>query len=362
MGRIVTYSGENFWNLLPDDPSGLTTENVIITQATSYYFRIALKIGDREISLGNYDFRGSFQISGDVIGKNIVETSGLISGIITSEAQEFGDISTLITYASPVDLTAFQVSQTIDDTLESLTRDYAGDDVFTTDSSQYDVIHGYAGNDTYNVNQGGDFFNGGSGLDRAVVNAPYSALASLTLKTDISDPYSGEPLTGYVGIDVEGNRVTLVDVERINFNDTSIALDTEGATSAGGIYRLYQATFARTPDKEGYGFWLAAADNGLSAKRMAEDFTMSAEFQSLYGVNTTDPYFTGEDVGAMITGFYNNILGRDPDPSGYDFWVGVVENKIDTVGGVLTGFSESAENYNNTIGTIQNGMEYDLWV
>lgn len=158
------------------------------------------------------------------------------------------------------------------------------------------------------------------------------------------------------------NSDTLINVERIQFSDANIALDVDGATSAGGVYRLYQATFARTPDTEGFGFWLAAADNGLSAQRMAEDFTMSAEFQTLYGVDTTDLYFSGEDIETIINGLYNNILGRDPDEEGFNFWVNVVRDKIDTLGGVLTGFSEEEENYNNTIGTIQNGMEYDLWV
>ena len=157
-------------------------------------------------------------------------------------------------------------------------------------------------------------------------------------------------------------KAELADVERIKFSDTAIAFDTEGATSAGGIYRLYQATFARTPDKEGLGFWLDAADKGLSTVSMAEDFTWSAEFQNLYGITTKDNYGTGTDVRDLVTGFYENVLGRAPDAGGLNYYTGVIESHEKTVGRVLAEISDSPENYDATIELIQNGIQYDLWV
>ena len=150
---------------------------------------------------------------------------------------------------------------------------------------------------------------------------------------------------------------------RVDFQDTSLAFDTDGATSTGGIYRLYKATFNREPDAGGLGYWIAQADAGnKDAVRMAEDFVWSQEFQNLYGITTTDNYGTGTDVSELVTGFYENVLGRTPDQGGLDFYTGVIESKGRTVGRVLAEISDSQENYDGTIELIANGIVFDPWV
>ncbi|MGH1463161.1 MAG: DUF4214 domain-containing protein, partial [Neptuniibacter sp.] len=131
------------------------------------------------------------------------------------------------------------------------------------------------------------------------------------------------------------NTDTLTNIERLQFSDTNIALDIDGANSAGGIYRTYQAAFDRTPDTGGFGYWIDRADEGASAVQMAEEFVWSAEFQSVYGVTTTDNYLSGNDIESVVDGFYRNVLGRDPDQGGLDFYSGVIEAEERTVGRVL---------------------------
>jgi hypothetical protein len=150
---------------------------------------------------------------------------------------------------------------------------------------------------------------------------------------------------------------------RINFQDKSLAFDTEGPTSAGGIYRLYRATFNREPDTVGLGYWIAQADAGnKNAVRMAEDFTWSREFQALYKITTTDNFGTGTDVKALVSGFYQNVLGRTPDQGGLNFYTGVIQSKERTVGRVLAEISDSQENYNGTIDLIATGIAYTPFV
>ena len=156
---------------------------------------------------------------------------------------------------------------------------------------------------------------------------------------------------------------TLVGVERLGFGDKAIALDTEGPTSAGGIYRLYKATFNREPDTGGLGYWIGEADlETKDAVRMAEDFTWSQEFQDLYNITTTDNYGTGNNIRALIEGFYENVLGRTPDEGGLNFYTGVIESKDRTVGRVLAEISDSQENYNGTIELIANGIVFEPYV
>lgn len=157
-----------------------------------------------------------------------------------------------------------------------------------------------------------------------------------------------------------GGTDTLVGIERVRFSDKAIAFDTDGATSAGGIYRLYKATFNREPDTGGLGYWINEADlETKDAVRMAEDFVWSQEFQNLYGITTTDNYGTGNNIRALIEGFYENVLGRTPDQGGLDYYTGVIGTKEKTVGRVLAEISDSQENYDATIELIVTGIIFD---
>ena len=160
-----------------------------------------------------------------------------------------------------------------------------------------------------------------------------------------------------------GGMDTLVDIERVMFSDKALAFDVDGATSAGGIYRLYKATFNREPDTNGLGYWIGEVDlETKDAVRMAEDFTWSQEFQDLYDITTVDNYGTGTDIRALVSGFYQNVLGRTPDEGGLNFYTGVIESKDRSVGRVLAEISDSQENYDGTIALIANGIVFDPWV
>jgi hypothetical protein len=207
-----------------------------------------------------------------------------------------------------------------------------------------DTLTGSSNDDRFFSSGGNDLLRGGAGLDTVVYAKPFQSVAR-----------SGANFL------VDGD--TLSDIERLEFIDKSIALDLDGATSAGGIYRLYKATFNREPDSSGLGYWIAQADAGnKDAVRMAEDFVWSQEFQNLYNITTTDNYGTGTDVSELVTGFYENVLGRTPDQGGLDFYTGVIESKDRTVGRVLAEISDSQENYEGTIELIANGIVFDPWV
>lgn len=227
----------------------------------------------------------------------------------------------------------------------------------------YELADLFSGNDTFNGTSDNDFFRGyagndrlmgGNGVDTAVFNGLGGDYAIQTLSS--GEMQISDRLTSRDGVD------TLNSVERLMFSDQNIAFDFNGPTSAGGIYRLYQATFDRTPDLGGLGFWIDRADSGQSAVSMGEDFVWSQEFQQLYGVTTQDQYLSGSDITALVTGFYRNVLGREPDLGGLNFYVGVINDQERTVGRVLAEISDSPENYAATIGVIENGIQYDAWL
>ena len=109
------------------------------------------------------------------------------------------------------------------------------------------------------------------------------------------------------------------------------------------IYRVYEAAFNRAPDDEGFTYWNDRLANGASVVEIAEEFVWSAEFQAVYGVVTTDNYLTGNNIGSVVDGFYRNVLGRDPDQEGLNFYSNLIELNQRTVGRVLAEIADSSE-------------------
>jgi hypothetical protein len=198
-------------------------------------------------------------------------------------------------------------------------------------------VLGGGGDDRIAGGHADEAFDGGAGLDTVVLagarghfNVVRSG-AGLTV-TD---------LTGAQGTD------TLVNVERVRFDDGALAFDTEG--DAGQLYRLYQAAFDRKPDAAGIGWWLNQVDHGASIAQAAGAMVQSAEFIQLYG---------GQLSNADVVGrLYHNVLHRDGDASGIAFWVAAMDQGL-ARDGLLALFADSPENHAQVIGAIQNGIDY----
>ena len=69
---------------------------------------------------------------------------------------------------------------------------------------------------------------------------------------------------------------------------------------------------------------------------MASSFLASVEFKQRYGEDVTDSTY--------VNTLYKNVLGRDADPSGLNYWLGQLNSGAETRYEVLLGFAESAEN------------------
>jgi hypothetical protein len=69
---------------------------------------------------------------------------------------------------------------------------------------------------------------------------------------------------------------------------------------------------------------------------VASSFLASTEFKECYG----------EDVSneSYVNTLYINVLGRDYDQTGYNYWLSNLNNGVETKYELLLGFSESLEN------------------
>ena len=103
------------------------------------------------------------------------------------------------------------------------------------------------------------------------------------------------------------------------------------------MFRLYNAAFARFPDASGLEYWIEQFSSGKNTRRVvAQSFLASEEFTEKYGSNVSDETY--------VNNLYKNVLGRDADADGLNYWVGNLNNGIETRYEALLGFSESAEN------------------
>lgn len=136
---------------------------------------------------------------------------------------------------------------------------------------------------------------------------------------------------------------------RLRFYDTSLALDIDG--TSGKAYRLYRAAFARTPDLPGLSYWITAMDAGTTPEAVAIEFAKSTEFKTVYGAAPAN--------ADIVARYYQNVLGRQGEPAGVAYWVGLLDSKAATIAQVLYGFSESAENKDAVQATIGLGIAYN---
>tara|TARA_B100000965_G_C19587124_1_gene756270 strand:+ start:233 stop:2020 length:1788 start_codon:yes stop_codon:yes gene_type:complete len=108
-------------------------------------------------------------------------------------------------------------------------------------------------------------------------------------------------------------------------------------TDSGKMFRLYNASFKRLPDPDGLRYWIANFSSGKDDERaVASSFLASAEFKERYGENVSNESY--------VNTLYVNVLGRDYDQAGYNYWLGNLNNGIETRYELLLGFSESLEN------------------
>ncbi len=139
----------------------------------------------------------------------------------------------------------------------------------------------------------------------------------------------------------------ITNIDTLKFSDKSIDVNQEiiGVFKlleniddiTGKVYRLYNATFGRFPDKAGLKYWIEKNKSKIDSYRStAQSFILSNEFQSLYGSNTTNADY--------IESLYTNVLDREPDQEGFNYWFDQIESGNEDRSELLMGFSESQEN------------------
>jgi hypothetical protein len=208
-------------------------------------------------------------------------------------------------------------------------------------------VTGSSGNDTIHAPVGNNAIDGGAGIDTVVYAGSRAGFT-------VQQADWGFDVTDNGG---SNGHDALINVERVQFDDGYVAID----DTAASLYRLYSVAFGRPSDATGMGYWISRMDNGTDLKQVSREFmvggdgTGQAEFVKIYGANPTDTDFVNQ--------LYHNVLGRDPDAQGFDFWMSALtnvstDNKVAMRAQLLINFSDSAENIAKVVGSLEHGVDY----
>ena len=260
-----------------------------------------------------------------------------------------------------------------------------------------------SGNDTFNSTSASETFDGGAGNDKAIFSGNFSdynfyfrtaglevndfrhsftsgfdgtdtltnierlkfadkeavvtsdAVLAINSLTATNKSYTGNSYDytiynlgdGEYGVETAGSIDALTGSSTFTFADKTLNVTSDikatfdqvtGLNNATGqMFRLYNAAFKRLPDASGLKYWIDKFSSGTDDSRaVAGSFIGSTEFAARYGSDVTDAKY--------VNTLYQNVLGRDADTSGSNYWVGQLTSGAETRAEVLLGFAESAEN------------------
>ena len=199
-----------------------------------------------------------------------------------------------------------------------------------------DTILGLGGNDTGTGAFGNDTIDGGAGIDTA---AYVGQLASYNIaRTASGFTVSDRGTGGGEGVD------TLVNVERLHFANTNVAIDLNG--NAGNVVRILGAVFGSSfvTDKTFVSIGLSYADGGMSY----ESLMQLAIGYKLHGV---------ADHAAIVNLLWGNVIGGTPPASNLATYVGMLDSGMSpgALGVLAAQFNDTHINFT---GLAQTGVEY----
>ena len=207
----------------------------------------------------------------------------------------FGNAET-ITFETTPELTVLFATD-LNDTVRDgpgaqLMRLYNGDDLVLSDLSGDDSIDGGNGDDLVRFDT----------VAQGEMTLTFNG--SVTTVNDRSDPAGRATLLRVETIETEGG----VQLEL----DKHDGIGLISAANLTTLTELYIAYFDRAPDALGLSFWATAFQiNSFTFQEIADLFFTQPETVALY---------SGVSDGDFVTAVYNNVLGRNPDQAGFDFW------------------------------------------
>lgn len=153
-----------------------------------------------------------------------------------------------------------------------------------------------------------DTFNGQAGIDTLIYSGAH-------MQYSIGSTSTGVTVSGAGEVD------TLIGVERLQFSDHKVALDSAG--NAGWAVKIVSSLFGPefVSNASAIGVGISLLDSGMTPEALVQAAVGTAAFQQLAG---------GSSNTQFINAVYENVTGRLPDQSVRDNLVGMLDNGSQT--------------------------------
>ncbi len=164
-----------------------------------------------------------------------------------------------------------------------------------------DTLIGNSYNNTLRGYAGDDWINGSDGIDTAYLSG-FVDNSTITVNNSNSITING----------IDGTD-TLIDIERIQFDDQKLAFDLDG--NAGNVAKMIGAIFGKDAlaIQSNTGTFLSLHDNGLSYPDLVEQALITKLGNS----------FSNADEVKLL---YKNLLGVEPSASELEFWTNTISS------------------------------------
>src|SRR6185436_12111679 len=164
------------------------------------------------------------------------------------------------------------------------------------------VLLGNEGNNLLKGDAGNDSIDGGAGIDTAVYNGKLSDYV-ITRGATTAD---NTTLTDKRGVEFNDATDTIVNIERLRFADTSIAIDMtpDGAAGKAALIMAALLSPAFTQDKTWAGTFIKYFDSGATLLDGANLLVLAGILPAFAG---------GTDNASLVKWVYTNVVGSAPD-------------------------------------------------
>ena len=242
---------------------------------------------------------GDFGDWASSVGNNAYDaftSSGVVNPVTASDLREMNVLGYSLATAA----------QTIGSTIDNSTPNAV---IVGTASS--DTIDALGGNATVTGGAGNDTIVGGAGLNTSIYMG-----SSRDYAVTVTAGATALTVQDKVGTD---GTDTLTNFQKLQFTDQTIDTtwftNTAGlsASQITGLTELYIATFNRAPDALGLDYWGSQLSSGMSLEAIAASFFVQQEAAAAYPA--------GQSTQAFVNQVYGNVLGRQADAAGLDYWV-----------------------------------------
>lgn len=205
-----------------------------------------------------------------------------------------------------------------------------------------DALTGASGNDIFVIASGNDVVDGVTGNDTLVID---TALANLSFSGTVSNftiSYGTATITA-LNIDFVATKEGIFTITASGGSMMSPKM----SAAQESISLVYNAGLDRKIDPSGLTFWSDTLNNGGTLNELANNIINADEFAKLFG----NPQ--GMDDMTFVQVLYKNVLDREGEAGGLNYWLNTLAGGTNTRADVLVDFSLSAENR----AAVGNGVE-----